>query len=288
MTYRFGFRLLDSARQFITSAVSHAKEDDSSEWKIAVVHLATALELLLKARLAIEDPRLLAATGSNLNEADLESGDFRSVTIEEALRRLRRFGFELAGEQRAALEAVSHLRNRLVHYAVQEDRDRFIAVLVSGLNLFFEVEFSQFRDVESCGSKTQSELITELGKFKAFVQGRLSSLETELASSKRPRTHYFDECSDCLQDTTIITDEGLHCLFCRRTISIRDYAGLASEDGNVEVCPECKRESIVKRQSGDPEPTLECFCCGHLRGPEIRWSDGKKAIPQLHSDRLAY
>ena len=287
MKYLYGFRLLDSARQFITSAVSYAKARDSSEWKFAVVHLAIALELLLKARLVVEDPKLLAAKGSNLSEADLESGDFRSVTIEEALRCLKRLGLRLSGAQRTALDAVSHLRNRLIHYAAREDRDRFIAVLASGLNLFFEIEFSEFRDVESYGAKTQSELITELGELKAFVQGRLSSLEAQLASSKRPRTHHFDECSDCLQDTTIITDEGLHCLFCRRTISIRDYAELASQDGSVEVRPECKRESIVKRQWGDRQPTFECFCCGYFRGPEISWSNGKRTIPRLHSDRLA-
>ena len=94
MKYEYGLRLLGSAREFVASAVTSAEEHGSfnwypsSEWKFAVVHLATALELLLKARIAIEDPLLLGAKGT-ITVADLESGRFRSVTIEVALRRLK-------------------------------------------------------------------------------------------------------------------------------------------------------------------------------------------------------
>jgi hypothetical protein len=163
-----------------------------------------------------------------------------------------------------------------------------MAVVAGGLNLFFEIEFSEFRAVESYRAKTQSELITELGKFKIFVQRRLFSLKDQLASSKRPRTQYFDECAACLRDATIITDEGLHCLFCRHTVSIHDYAELASEDGSVEGCPECKRDSLVKQECDDGQPTLECSCYGDFSEREMRWRDGKQTIPRLQSDRLAY
>jgi hypothetical protein len=293
MKYEYGFRLLGSAREFVASAVTRAEEHGSfnwypsSEWKFAVVHLATALELLLKARIAIKDPLLLGAKGT-ISVADLESGRFRSVRIEVALRRLKQLGLVLTDEQRAALESVSDLRNRLVHFTIEEDRARFMSVFASGLNLFFELEFSEFRNVESYRAKTQSELIIQLAKVEAFVQERLFSLQPHLASSKRPRTHYFDECHHCLQDATIINDDGLCCLFCRHMISIPAYAEDTSEDGSVEACPDCGRGSVVRRRRRDGvPPTSECFCCGYFEGPELGWSDGKRSIPRLHGDRTA-
>lgn len=217
--------------------MTRAEEHDSfnwyvsSEWKFAVVHLATALELLLKARIAIEDPLLLGAKGT-ISVANLQSGRFRSVTIDVGLQRLKQLGLVLTDEQRAALDAISDLRNRLVHFTIEEDRARFMSVFASGLNLFFELEFSEFRTVESYRAKTQSELIIQLAKVEAFVQERMSSLRPRLASSNRLRTHYFDECHHCLQDATIINDDGLCCLFCRYTIAIQAYAEDASEGNN--------------------------------------------------------
>jgi hypothetical protein len=286
MMHRFGFRLLDSARDFITAAVGSSK-GYFGDWKFATVHLSTALELLLKARLAIEDPKLLAK-GSTISEADLESGNFNSVSIKDSLRCLAALGFEFTGEQRDALQAVNHLRNRFVHYAVPEDRDRFIAVLASGLNLFFELEFRHFRHLDPYDWKAHSDLIND-GDFESFVKQRLNAVQTELSVCKRPRTHYFDECPDCLQDVTVFLEESIHCLYCRRTVAIDQYAKSNSAEGIVECCPECSRKSIVTRQRrGASEPTRECFCCGYFVGPELTWSDGKESIPRLHTDRNPY
>jgi hypothetical protein len=46
-----------SSRTFIESAVEYARQDYRENWKFAVLHLNTALELLLKARLALDTLR---------------------------------------------------------------------------------------------------------------------------------------------------------------------------------------------------------------------------------------
>jgi hypothetical protein len=54
--YKYAFSLLDNARAFVESAVDYARQDYRDQWKFAILHLTTALELLLKARLAIGIP----------------------------------------------------------------------------------------------------------------------------------------------------------------------------------------------------------------------------------------
>lgn len=172
MKYEYGLRLLGSARGFAESAVTRAEEYGSfnwypsSEWKFAVVHLATALELLLKARIAIEDPLLLGANGT-ISGADLESGRFRSVTIQVALRRLKQLGLVLTDEQRAALAAVSDLRNRLVHFTIEEDRARFMSVFTSGLNLFLHLAHI---DWDNCSARSQHRR-EDLQRWSAWEHG---------------------------------------------------------------------------------------------------------------------
>ncbi|GAH41122.1 unnamed protein product, partial [marine sediment metagenome] len=51
---RLSHSLLKSSHDFIRSAVNYAKENDENSWKFAVLHLASALELLFKSRLAEE------------------------------------------------------------------------------------------------------------------------------------------------------------------------------------------------------------------------------------------
>ena len=58
--YKYSLALFGSARRFLESAVRQACERDAGEWKLAILHTATALELLAKARIAFKNPHLIA------------------------------------------------------------------------------------------------------------------------------------------------------------------------------------------------------------------------------------
>ena len=164
-----------------------------------------------------------------------------------------------------------------------------MSVFASGLNLFFELEVSEFRTVESYRAKTQSELIIQLAKVEAFVQERLSIAATAPC--------VVQASADALFRRMPQLPSGRHDYQRRwpvlpllpvNTIAIPAYAEDASEDGSVETCPDCGRGSVVKRRRRDELPfTSECFCCGHFEGPELGWSDGKQSIPRLDGDRTA-
>jgi DNA-directed RNA polymerase subunit RPC12/RpoP len=283
--YKYAFSLLRNARAFVESAVDYARQENSEQWKFAILHLTTALELLLKARLAIEDHNQLVDGKTQITERQFDEGDFKSVGIDECIKRLgRTCDFSLDNHQRQVITTLRNLRNRVAHYVDPSgDTDALKAATAAGLNLFIEINNAEFGDEDPYGARTILQLVVELHKYDDFVKERLSSLSGRLHSAVRPRTHYTDECSHCLQDAAIIIDDEVQCLFCGHRIAVREYAKLISDDWSVEACRECNRQSVARHQRKDSEPTYECFFCGYFRGPELKWCDKNGAeIARLH------
>lgn len=286
--YGYAFSLLRDARAFVESAADYARRDDRHLWKFAILHLTTALELLLKARLAIVDHKHLVAGKVQVAERQFDEGNFKSVVIDECIERLNRTcGFSLTNRQRQVIKTLQSLRNRVAHYIdPSNDTAALKAAAAAGLNLFIDINNTEFLDEDPYGARTMPQLVAELHEYDDFVKERLSSLSGRLRLAIRPRTRYTDECSHCLQDAAIITDDEVQCLFCGRGMSVREFAELISQDRSVEPCPQCNRQSMARHQwSQDREPTYECFCCGYFRGPELKWRDWNEELPRLHPDR---
>jgi hypothetical protein len=286
--YKYAFSLLRNAQVFVESAVDYARQDYRHQWKFAILHLTTALELLLKARLAIADHKLLVAGKAQITARQFDEGDFKSVAIDYCIERLdRTCGFSLNNHQRQVITTLRNLRNRVAHYIdPSADTPALKAAAAAGLNLFIEINNAEFRDEDRYGARTMPELVVDLHKYDDFVKERLSSLSERLHSAVRPRTRHTDECSHCLQDAAIIIDDEVQCLFCGQGIAVREFAELMSDDGTVETCPACGRPSVAKHQRKDCEPTYECFCCGYFRGAGLKWCDRNGAeIPRLHPVR---
>ena len=286
MKYKYAFGLLGNAQAFVESAVEYVRQDRREQWKFAIVHLTTALELLLKASLAMEDHKHLVAGKAKVSDRQFDEGDFRSIGIEECIEKLTQtIQFSLNNRQRQVLSSLRSLRNRVAHYIDPGDTIALKAAVAAGLNLFIEINHAEFPDDDPYGAGKIPPFVEELHRYEDFVKERLSSLSERLCSALRPRTRHTDECSYCLQDAAVIDGDDVRCLFCGHEMAVREFAELWSEDGTVETCPSCGRQSVSMHQWKDHEPTYECFCCGHFRGPELKCSDGKVAIPRLHADR---
>jgi hypothetical protein len=238
MKYKYAFDLLGNARAFVESAVDYAQQHQKKHWKFAILHLTTALELGLKARLAIEDHKYLVAGKSQVSDRQFDEGDFRSISIEECIKKLTQTSpFSMTKRQLQVLATLRSLRNRITHYIDPGDTDALKAAFAAGLNLFIEISNAEFADEDPYGARTMSQLVVELHKFDAFVKERISSLADHLCSAMRPRTHHTDECSYCLQDATVIDGDDVRCLFCGHGMSVREFAELISDDSTVEICP---------------------------------------------------
>lgn len=284
--YKYAFALHRNARTFIESAVEYAQRDTCDEWKFALLHLNTALELILKARLAIEDHRHLAAGKAKVTDRQFDEGEFHSIGIDECIERLAQVGrFALDARQRQAVKALQRLRNRIAHYIDPDDKSAMKGVVAAGLNLFIDIDNAEFRDEDPYGARTMMQLSVDLHEQAEFVKERMLSLAGRLKSATRPRTHYTDECSFCLQDAAVIEGDEVTCLFCGHGMEVREFAEIHSEDGSAKQCPDCGRPSVLKDRRKDDECTSECFVCDWFCGPELTWSDGKELIPRLHADR---
>ena len=285
--YKYAFALLGNARAFVESAVGLARQGYAENWKFAILHLATALELLLKARLAIEDHRHLVAGTRQVSDRQFDDGNFASVTVDECIAKLAKHSqFALTTRQRQVISQLRHLRNRIAHFSEPGDAAALKAAVAAGLNLFIDITHAaEFRDDDTYGTKSVQELVTELHKYDDFVKERLSAISESLRTAKRPMTHHADECSFCLQDAAVIDGDDLRCLFCGHQMTLREFAELRSDDRTAEACPACGRHTVLMDQWKDYEPTHECFCCGYFRGRELTWTDGKAEIPRLHADR---
>ena len=289
--FAYAHAMYDHARAFVESAVEIAKRNEEEQWKFAILHLATALELIFKARLAFEHHMHVVVGKQKPTVAQFEQGDFRSVGLEECIKRLSTVaGLTLSAKEDHALTAVRNLRNRIAHFSEPRRVSELRAVFGAGLHLFIEFNNREFSaDDEPYRAKSMHELVVALHEDQAFVAARMEALRDELRAAKRPRTRHLDECGFCLQDARVIDGDNFLCLFCRHSDTIKQFAMDRSEDGETfEECPACHRPSVARHQWGDREPTFECLCCGHFRGPELNWGDWfdrSRVIPRLHADR---
>jgi hypothetical protein len=283
--YKHAFALFGNARQFLESAVRHARERDPNEWKFALLHTTTALELLAKARIAFEDPHQIVR--GKVDDLRFDRGEFQSINLDEAFQRLKKItGFSLSTRNQIALASMKAARNRLVHFAAGASAEETRALVASGLALFFDLHEAEFSGEEDpWRARTMTELAQNLSEFREFVSCRMASLMPRLRTAERPRTHHLAECQRCLQEADVIVGESVMCLFCGHQLTIRDWAELLSDDHSVEECPVCHRPAVAKHSVFmSKEATYECFCCGYFRGPELNWGDGKGGqVPRLRT-----
>jgi len=290
--YKIAFRLYENARAFVESSVAHVKENSREDWTFAILHLTIAIELLLKARLSLEDHlHLPKRPFTPVSNAQFLDGTFFSVTWHECVDRLKKVcAFPLSDKQRDTLNELMQLRNRTVHYVAPTFSELEDAV-GRGLNLFVDINAAAgFTDDEAFGARPIAKLITDLSTAKSFVLQRMESLSDQLLRAERPRTRHADECPHCLQDAAIIDDGDIICLYCGLRRAIECVAQWISDDGLDETCPECDRFGVA-RHDWKEGPTWECFCCGYFRGTELKactvvsMSPFKtEEIPRLHPE----
>lgn len=97
---------------------------DTSRWKYAVLNLVHAVELLLKKRLADEHELLIWE--------DVDRPGRRSVSLDNAIKRLRAASVELRTEEQQAIDAAVKWRNNITHYEVDlvadEVRENYLLI----------------------------------------------------------------------------------------------------------------------------------------------------------------
>jgi len=97
--------------------LTHSLEDFKTSPKYSVIHFYAGVELLLKARLMAEHWSLVVSKRQDPDWERLQSGDFISVSLDEAAARLDKVvGSRLNNRELEAFRSQARHRNRMVHF----------------------------------------------------------------------------------------------------------------------------------------------------------------------------
>lgn len=237
MAERLSLDLVDNALDFLLDASQRASGGVLRDYKYAVLHLAAAIELILKARLEREHWALLFTDIDKASPEALRNGRFRSVDIDAALHRLRNIcsiAIEMETEKR--IKGLQELRNQIQHSRVDIGATQVKARLVEGTNLFMDFCRQHLPDVlADADPLIIGKILDHLGEFREFVENRRSLIQPELDAAS-----YVCYCPRCDEPALCLSNRGPRCAFCGH-----------------QPTPEAISEDL-----GDGKAGMPCMTCG--------------------------
>lgn len=219
MTQALDVSILGNSHAFLREAAAKAAaaEDDPREWQFAVIHVAGALELTLKALLVRIHPALVYESVDNPN---------RTVGSRVALSRLRDpliGGLPITDAEANKIQRVIDLRNEFIHASFELRAEHAAAK-------FFEA-FAFVSDFQSRHLDAEVDEIVRPADFGRLLAAEKGSRELATRAGQR-----IDEeeipgewiwvCPDCSHPTFVAFDGINTCYTCR----------FADE---VRLCPQC-------------------------------------------------
>lgn len=281
MANKLTLTLIENAEDFLLEAVRHCKASTARDWKYAILHLWSALELLLKALLEKEHWTLLFENVDDASREKLQAGDFQSVRSDTALKRLHSIvGITIVSKDFKYLKKLRDLRNRSTHFATSFNVEQAKSLVARGISIFLNLQQQYLH--ETPDKTLEYEINQALQEFQRYVNERLRNLQPELNTSERPHK-WFMTCPSCAQETLVSRDEEAVCLFCGVGCSFEDLATQHSE-GPGGPCPECEEGMLAFVLLNNDEGRFVCVRCGFETEQDLNsscpscgeyfWNDG--------------
>lgn len=258
MTDELEFSLVENAEDFLEASVDHVRTPEPRDWKYAILHLASALELLFKAILEREHWSLLFEDVNKASIASLTSGKLHSVRFDTAIERARKIvGVELKTRDLDYLGRIHALRNGLQHFTVRINIEQAKSIVARGISLFLDLQH-RYVDV-SANREFEQRINQALLEFEEYVDVRVRALQPELNAACRP-AEGFRACTGCLQGTLVTEGYEAKCLYCGASMS---FAALAeATDGPGGPCPQCEIGVLGFVLSTNEDGRFVCVSCG--------------------------
>ena len=290
--------LLQNALAFLGRGIegttdAEDEEDSHQALSFAVVDVAVALEVMLKARLVREHWTLILSTPNRETQQRLLSGEAKTVSPEEAIKRLAdlvSLDLKATGPCKSFMEEITHIfkyRNRAAHFSLSQTSDEAIkAQLVNALAFavaFLGEEWPEHSDEVATLTRSVSSL-------KEFVSKRMDSLEEVLSGAST-----VVRCPYCFQAALVVEEVGIHCCYCLYDKPeegdrladdyVEECLGVSAhetvKDGGewpVVGCPDCSSDALVHEPEvvrSESSPDWLCFSCGvtHAEGVQEQCRD---------------
>jgi hypothetical protein len=269
--------LAENGNHFLESTLGEVGkvEYDLEGNRNAVIFMAAALEVLLKARLAAEHWTLLFDDPGTAKISRLKSGEFQSVGARKLVDRLNNAAsLKLPKE---VPERIFNLRNSVVHFAPPSGFAVRVEI-AAGLNYILNHVSSDVEALLADSEKEAHQALTNriLAVFQDLDDFREKRLET--LADKLRTCSLLVACPECTQSTLRIDGSSeASCLFCLSKFVPEELAeryvnsflswGLHGEfEGYAPVgpCFECGEETLVLgvQVVNRPKIAYLCFSCG--------------------------
>jgi hypothetical protein len=260
MTEKLSFTLIENSFCFLESAIKYSKEKERRDWKYAILNLANALELMMKAVLEKEHWSLVFESIDSASREKIIKGNFQSVNFETSINRLENIvNFKLSASDLKYLKKIRDIRNKITHFSFEINIEETKSIVARGLGVFIKLykKIDTYKNADDILHFINSELI----EFEKYVKLRLAEIKDDLRASKRPDKNFYS-CPSCLQNTIIINTnfDELFCKFCGAKFSYNDVANYSG--GNGGSCPECENGRLAFVVYNSEEGEFICTKCG--------------------------
>jgi len=249
--------LVDNGIDFLERSVAELEERP----KYAVINFCSAIELFLKARLMLEHWALLITKPEKADLDDFNGGNFQSIQIEEAMRRLRSISKQdFSKEEIACFNQIREHRNKLVHffhprYVSKPDDATITEVVVEQFRGWYYLhklltkkwrkEFDEF-------SGRISQINRLMLQKREYLKAKFEALKLQIREEQKQGIR-FESCFFCEYESSRekeIVGElvSADCLVCEQNTT---YLKVVCPDccGNVSIyelgqgtCKKCGRE----------------------------------------------
>ncbi|GAN82156.1 hypothetical protein Aam_169_004 [Acidocella aminolytica 101 = DSM 11237] len=201
--------LSESAFDFLERSVEEIKTHP----KYSVIHFATAAELILKARLMREHWTLVVERTSDVSVEDFLSGQAKTVTQGDAIKRLKNAcGENIPQDAVNQFGKIAAHRNRMIHFfheAGQKEADNALTEeIVKELCLswfYLERLLSDWNDQFEVFEEEILSVTWRMKQLRAYLQVAFDRLKPEIEAAKISGT-VFTTCSGCGFDAAAVNE----------------------------------------------------------------------------------
>lgn len=192
--------LVLNAFDFFNKSIAEFKEYP----KYSIINFYSAIELFLKAGLMQEHWTLLLTKPENAIAQDFLNGNFQSVGLDDAIKRLSNItGQKLTRAETDCFEKLKNHRNRLVHFfheAYEKPGARTLEKVVSeqctGWFYMHKILEVKWKDIFRKFSKEIAELDRMMKQHQKFLDAKFQALQNEIEIDKKKGIKY-SSCEFC-------------------------------------------------------------------------------------------
>lgn len=194
-------QLVDNAFDFLSRSIDELGDQP----KYSVIHFHAAIELFLKARLLSEHWSLVVSKNHEPDWDRLVSGDFRSVTLDEAASRLAKVVRSgLSPQELKAFSDVTKHRNRMLHFFhelddIEKNRNLVRGIAKQQLNAWYYLHSlltKRWGNVFGAWIERVDIIDGKLRRYHEFLEVVFGHVKKDIAE-KKGSGKMFLQCPSC-------------------------------------------------------------------------------------------